>query len=83
MNELTEQEIVRREKLQDLTDKGIKPFGYPFERTHLSNEIFDLQIFGGISLYFSKLFDYFNKDSEIDFDLPNVTLKYPFIFGYI
>lgn len=39
---LSEQEIVRREKLQDLKDKGIQPFGYPFERTHLSNEIFEL-----------------------------------------
>lgn len=38
---LSEQELVRREKLQDLIDKGIKPFGYPFERTHLSNEIFE------------------------------------------
>ncbi|MDH6603557.1 lysyl-tRNA synthetase class 2 [Bacilli bacterium PM5-9] len=39
---LSEQELVRREKLQDLLDKGIKPFGYPFKRTHLSNELFDL-----------------------------------------
>ena len=33
-------------------------------------EIFDLQIFGGISLYFSKLFDYFSKDEDIDFTVP-------------
>ncbi|MEG0364764.1 MAG: OB-fold nucleic acid binding domain-containing protein, partial [Erysipelotrichales bacterium] len=43
MNEnLSEQEQVRREKMQDLIDKGIKPFGYPFKRTHLSQQIFDL-----------------------------------------
>lgn len=39
---LSEQEIIRREKMQDLINKGVKPFGYPFQRTHLSNEIFDL-----------------------------------------
>jgi len=33
-------------------------------------EIFDLQVFGGISLYFSKLFDYFSKDKDIDFTVP-------------
>jgi len=33
-------------------------------------EIFDLQIFGGISLYFSKLFDYFSKDQDVDFKVP-------------
>lgn len=35
-------------------------------------EIFDLQIFGGISLYFFKLFDYFSKDKNIDFTVPIV-----------
>lgn len=35
-------------------------------------EIFDLQIFGGISLYFSKLFDYFAKDNEMDSTIPIV-----------
>lgn len=39
---LSEQELVRREKLNDLVEKGIKPFGYPFERTNLSSEIFEL-----------------------------------------
>jgi len=33
-------------------------------------EIFDLQIFGGISLYFSKLFDCFSKDQDVDFTMP-------------
>lgn len=36
---LTEQEIIRRQKMQVLIDKGVKPFGYPFHRTHLSSDI--------------------------------------------
>ena len=36
---LTDQEQVRREKLQKLRDQGIDPFGHRFERTHLSSEI--------------------------------------------
>ena len=56
-------------------------------------EIFDLQIFGGISLYFSKLFDYFSKDEDIDFTVPLIysdnqnirnseLLKYMSFYGY-
>lgn len=37
--EMTEQMQVRRDKLQDLYDKGQNPFGGKFERTHLANEI--------------------------------------------
>ncbi len=37
--EMTEQMQVRRDKLQDLYDKGQNPFGGRFERTHLTNEI--------------------------------------------
>ncbi len=33
-------------------------------------QIFNLQIFGGISLYFTKLLEYYSKDSEIEFKLP-------------
>ncbi len=33
-------------------------------------QIFNLQIFGGISLYFTKLLEYYSKDKEIEFDLP-------------
>jgi len=33
-------------------------------------EIFDLQLFGGISLYFSKLYDYFSKDEDVNYDIP-------------
>lgn len=36
---LTEQEIVRREKMKQLKDKGIAPFGSRFERTHNTQEI--------------------------------------------
>lgn len=39
---LSEQEIVRRQKMKDLEKKGIAPFGQAFNRTHRSNEIFDL-----------------------------------------
>jgi len=36
---LTEQEIVRREKLADLREKGINPFGTAFDKTHSSSDI--------------------------------------------
>lgn len=36
---LGEQEIVRREKLEALREKGIDPFGHAFKRTHLTGEI--------------------------------------------
>ncbi|AVX19323.1 MULTISPECIES: lysine--tRNA ligase [Carboxydocella] len=39
--ELNELLLVRREKLQELRNKGIEPFGGKFERTHLSQEIID------------------------------------------
>lgn len=41
MAELNEQQLVRRQKLADLEDRGIKPFGYPFQRTHLSEELIE------------------------------------------
>lgn len=37
----SEQELVRREKLKELRDKGIDPFGSSFKRTHNSKNIFD------------------------------------------
>lgn len=40
-NRLTEQEIVRRNKMQNLKDKGIDPFGSRFERTDTSKSIKD------------------------------------------
>ena len=36
---LTEQEIVRRNKMQELIDKGIDPFGQRFERTASTQSI--------------------------------------------
>ena len=33
---LSEQELVRRQKMQDLKDKGIDPFGHAYNRTHRS-----------------------------------------------
>lgn len=36
---LTEQEIVRREKLKELEAKGIEPFGRRYDRTHKSGQI--------------------------------------------
>ena len=39
--DLTEQEQVRRGKLQDLLDKGIEPFGSAYKRTHRTKEIID------------------------------------------
>ena len=41
MRELTEQEIVRREKLNDLRERGLDPFGHRFERDAYSQDIKD------------------------------------------
>lgn len=40
-NRLSEQEIVRRNKMQNLKDKGIDPFGSRFDRTDTSKSIKD------------------------------------------
>ena len=39
MRELQEQEIIRRNKAEDLRNLGIDPFGARFDRTHLSSEV--------------------------------------------
>ena len=39
MRELQEQEIIRRNKAEDLRKLGIDPFGSKFDRTHLSSDI--------------------------------------------
>lgn len=39
MEHLNDQEKVRREKLQQLIDKGINPFGNKYTRTHLSSDL--------------------------------------------
>ncbi len=38
---LTEQEVVRREKMEELKAKGIDPFGQRYDRTHRSKELFE------------------------------------------
>jgi len=38
-DELNDQMLVRRQKMEELQDKGIDPFGHRFDRTHSSNEI--------------------------------------------
>ena len=40
--QLNDQEIVRREKMEDLRSKGIDPFGHGFKRTHTSKELANL-----------------------------------------
>ena len=39
MREFSEQELVRREKMQELQNKGIDPFGHRFDVTSNSKEI--------------------------------------------
>ncbi len=39
---LSEQEVVRRQKMQDLIDKGIDPFGHAYARTHRSAQLKEL-----------------------------------------
>ncbi|MFV0552540.1 MAG: lysine--tRNA ligase [Anaerorhabdus sp.] len=36
---LSEQEVIRRQKMEELKEKGIEPFGKAFDRTHHSQEI--------------------------------------------
>lgn len=39
--DLKEQQIIRREKAQELKEKGIDPFGQKYHRTHTSKQIFE------------------------------------------
>lgn len=39
MEKLTEQEIIRRQKMEELKAMGIDPFGHAYERTHKSGQI--------------------------------------------
>ena len=39
MKELTDQEIVRREKMKEFEERGIKPFGHRYEVTTNSKEL--------------------------------------------
>ncbi|MBU1142858.1 MAG: lysine--tRNA ligase [Firmicutes bacterium] len=39
--DLKEQQIVRREKAQELKEKGVDPFGHKYNRTHSSKDVFD------------------------------------------
>lgn len=39
IEELNDQLIVRRQKMADISESGLDPFGSRFERTHLSNEV--------------------------------------------
>lgn len=39
IEELNDQLLVRRQKMTDIREKGLDPFGSRFERTHLTNEV--------------------------------------------
>ena len=39
MEKLTEQEVIRRQKMEDLRAMGVDPFGHAYQRTHKSGEI--------------------------------------------
>ena len=39
VQELNDQMLVRREKMESMREQGLDPFGTKFERTHLSNEL--------------------------------------------
>lgn len=58
---LTEQELVRREKLGFLEEKGIDPFGSKFERTHKALEVVEQ-------------FDKYSKEELHDMDSELVTV---------
>lgn len=42
LEDLNDQMIVRREKMEQLRENGIDPFGKRFERTHNSQELHEL-----------------------------------------
>ena len=42
MENLSDQELVRRQKMEELREKGIDPFGHAFNQTHHSLELKDL-----------------------------------------
>ena len=42
MEKLTEQEIVRRQKMEELKEMGIDPFGSSYARTHKSGQLKEL-----------------------------------------
>ena len=48
MEKLTEQEQIRRQKMEELRERGIDPFGHAYERTHRSGDI--RREFGELSL---------------------------------
>ena len=39
VQDLNDQMLVRREKMEAMRESGLDPFGTKFERTHLSNQI--------------------------------------------
>ena len=39
LDDLNDQLLVRRQKMGDIRESGLDPFGSKFERTHLSEEI--------------------------------------------
>ena len=39
LDELNDQLLVRRQKMSDIRESGLDPFGSRFERTHLSDDI--------------------------------------------
>lgn len=39
MEKLTEQEVIRRQKMEDLREMGVEPFGHAYKRTHKSGQI--------------------------------------------
>ena len=39
LDELNDQLLVRRQKMSDIRESGLDPFGSRFERTHLSDAI--------------------------------------------
>ena len=61
MSKLTEQEMVRREKLQELIEKNVDPFGKRFDRTDNSQTIYDK-------------YEEYSKEDLHDMDMEPVTI---------
>ena len=65
IEELNDQLLVRRQKMTDIQENGMDPFGSRFERTHLSNEVIaeNESNYQGCDLE-----DYFRKNINLRFD---------------
>ena len=67
MRELTDQEIIRREKAEKIREMGMDPFGNCFDRTAFNKEIKDKykKTVGKRRVKIKSLDEFYNNDDQI------------------